>query len=352
MGLNLKIKDKMIGKDEPCFIIAEAGVNHNGKLDQALKLVDAASAANADAVKFQAYKTEELVINGLEMAEYQKTNIGRDISQFEMLKQYELTLDDFYKIKDYCDEKNIIFLCTIHSNSDLLESMDKILPAYKIGSGDLNNFIFLEEVARKKKPMIIGTGMGSMDEILEVEKFLKSKGNDQLIFLHATTNYPCDIYNVNLNLLKKMQDKLSSLVGYSDHTIGLMVPMLAVSLGAVVLEKHFTLDKSLPGPDHRASLNPEELKEMVHSIIDVELALGNEDVEKIPLKSELNIKKIVRKSIVANVDIKKGTTIDKNMLSIKRPGIGLPPKKFQSIIGKKAVKDIKKDQLLREDMYE
>jgi len=340
----IKIGEKLIDKRNPCFIIAEAGVNHNGDIGLAKELIDAAKKAGADAVKFQTFKTENLVTENAEMAEYQKKNLGKKESQLKMLKKYELNYNDFKRLKRYCDKKGIIFLSTPHSE-DAVDFLEPLVPAYKIGSGDLTNLPFLEKIAQKKKPIILSTGMAMLDEVREAVKVIKKHGNNKIILLHCTTNYPCPIEEVNLKTMLTLKREFRLPVGYSDHTLGILVPIMAVAMGAQVLEKHFTLNKNLPGPDHKTSLEPDELREMVKKVREAEKALG--DGIKKPTKSEEKIKKIVRKSIVAKNDIPGDAVITEDMLIIKRPGIGIKPKYLNKIIGKKAKKDIKKDSLIK-----
>lgn len=345
----IKIHNKFIGRGEPCFIIAEAGVNHNGDIRLAKKLIDVASECKCDAVKFQTFKAEEVVTRNAKRASYQIKNIGGDETQQEMLRKYELNYDDFLELKKYCDEKNIIFLSTPHS-MDAIDFLEDLVPAYKFGSGDLTNIPALEYAAKKGKPMILSTGMATMDEVKEALNAIYSQGNKDVVVLHCTTNYPCSFEEVNLRAMQTMEKELNCLVGYSDHTLGIVVPIMAVSMGAVVIEKHFTLDKNLQGPDHKASLEPDELKEMVKAIRNAEKAFGS-GIKK-ATESEKEIMKVVRKSIVARVDIKRGSTITEDMLTIKRPGIGLAPKYFREIIGKKAKVDIKKDELIKFEDFE
>jgi len=339
----IKIGSKKIGKNQPIFIIAEAGVNHNGKLSLAKKLVDIAVKAKADAVKFQTFKAENVVVKYAPMAEYQEKNIEKKESQLNMLKKLELSYNDFKKLKKYCDKKGIIFLSTPHSE-DAIDFLEDLVPAYKIGSGDLTNLSFLEKVAKKRKPIILGTGMATLKEVKEALNVIYKQGNRKVIALHCTTNYPCPLEEVNLRAMLTMKKKLNCLVGYSDHTFGITVPIMAATLGACVIEKHFTLNKNLPGPDHKASLNPEELKEMVKKIREVEIILGKK--EKKPTTSERKIMKLVRKSIVAKRDIQKGMKITKNMLTIKRPGTGIEPKFFKKVVGKIARRYIKKEEFI------
>jgi N-acetylneuraminate synthase/N,N'-diacetyllegionaminate synthase len=347
MKKTLQLLTKRIGEEQPCFIIAEAGVNHNGKLSIAKKLVDVAVSAGADAVKFQTAKAEDVVIGSVQIADYAKKNIGKNITQLAMIKKFELPYEDFIILKDYCTKKGIIFLSTPHS-IDAIDFLDDLVPAFKIGSGDITNIPALKHAAKKGKPILLGTGMSTLQEVKDAISAIKTQNNNQIIALHCTTNYPCPLEEVNLRAMIKMQKQLDCLVGYSDHTLGILVPIMAVSLGAVVIEKHFTLNRNSYGPDHKASLTPDELKTMIREIRSVETALGSSD--KKPTSSEKKIMQLVRKSIVAKKDIKKGATLTKDILSIKRPGNGLPPNQFEKIIGKKTKKAMKKDEIFQVDM--
>lgn len=341
--MEIRIDTKLIGAAKPCFIIAEAGVNHNGSLRLAKELIDAAKVAGADAVKFQTFKSEDLVTDSVDTAGYQQKKTGKKQKQLKMLKSLELDYSDFIDLKKYCDRKKIIFLSTPHSEN-ALEFLDPLVPCFKIASGDLTNLPFLEKVAKKKKPVILSTGIATLQETVDAVKVIKNTGNKRIILLHCTTNYPCPLGEVNLKAMETLKHKFGCIVGYSDHTEGLLVPIMAVTLGAKVLEKHFTLDKNLPGPDHKASIETDKLKEMVKTIREVEKALG--DGIKKPTKSEGKIKKVIRKSIVANRDIKKGEVFTGENLSVKRPGTGIKPKYLNKILGKTAKEDIRKDELI------
>lgn len=349
--MKIRIGKKTIGEGEPCFIIAEAGVNHNGDIKLAKELIDVAKEAGADAVKFQTFKTENLVTKDADMAEYQKKNLRTIESQPDMLKKLELKEGDFFELKKHCDEIRIIFLSTPHSE-DAIDFLEKLVPAFKIGSGDLTNLPFLEKIAKKGKPIILSTGMGKLKEVKDAVKAIK-KYNDQLILLHCTTDYPCLEKDVNLKAMQTVRKECNCLVGYSDHTLSLEVPVIAVSLGAVVVEKHITLDKNMEGPDHKASLNRDEFKEMVKDIrenkkINIpEKILGTGIKE--PTEMEKKIIKMVRKSIIAKTNIAKGTIITENMLVIKRPGTGIEPKDINKVIGKRIKKNIEKDNIIKWD---
>lgn len=345
----IKISNKPVGEGYPTFIIAEAGVNHNGKLEQAKKLIDIAVEAGADAVKFQTFKSENLVSSNLENADYVKKNIGKKLTQSEMIKSLELKYEEFKELKNYCDKKGIIFLSTPHS-FDAIDFLEDLVPAYKFGSGDITNMPALKHAAKKGKPIILSTGMSTLNEVKFAIDAIKSEGNNQIITLHCTTDYPCPIKEVNLRAMITMQKELDCLVGYSDHTSGIITPIVATALGAVIIEKHFTIDKNLPGPDHKASLEPDELKRMVNKIRETEEILGS--YEKKPTKSEEKIMNLVRKSIVAIKEIEKGTIINKNMIAVKRPGVGVSPSQIDKIIGKKAKRTIAKDEIFQADMVE
>lgn len=338
------IKNKKIGEKSPSFIIAEAGVNHNGNIKLAKKLIDKAKEAGVDAIKFQTFKTEDIVTKQASQAKYQAKNIGKKESQYEMLKRLELSEKDFIELKKYCDGKKIIFLSTPHTEQ-AIDFLDALVPAYKVGSGDLTNLPFLEKMARKNKPIILSTGMAILAEIKEAVKVIKNQNNNKIIILHCTTNYPCPLEEVNLRAMETIKKEFNLLTGYSDHTKGINVSLVAVGLGACLIEKHFTLDKNLPGPDHKASLEPAELKKLVEEIRNIEKAMGN-GIKK-PNKSEEEIKKVARKSVVAKVNIKKGEKITKEMLIIKRPGTGIEPKHLNKLINRKVKKNIKQDSLIK-----
>ena len=345
--MKIRIEDKLIGEEEPCFIIAEAGVNHNGSVELAKKLIDAAKDAGADAVKFQTFKAESVVVKDAQKAEYQKETTGEG-SQYEMIKKLELAEEDFRELADYAEKKDIMFLSSPFDKEsvDLLHELD--VPAFKVGSGEITNLPLLRYIAKKEKPIILSTGMSTLGEIEEALDVIRSEGVEDIILLHCVSNYPARIEDVNLRAMGTLKQAFKLPVGFSDHTLGITAPIAAVALGACVIEKHFTLDRNLPGPDHKASLEPDELKKMVKAIKEVEKALGN-GIKK-PTKEEKEIKKAARKSIVAKVDISKGTIITEDMLDVKRPGTGIEPKYLKFIIGRKAKEDIKKDDVIRFEM--
>ncbi|MHA1862332.1 MAG: N-acetylneuraminate synthase [Candidatus Thorarchaeota archaeon] len=349
MVRTIEIGGQEIGVNKPVFIIAEAGVNHNGDIHLAKKLVDAAVSAGVNAVKFQTFRTEDLTTRHAELAEYQVDNISKSISQFEMIRSLELDYDAFTELKRYCDNKNILFLSTPHT-LDAMRFLDSIVPAFKIGSGDLTNLPFLEKLSELSKPIILSTGMSTLDEVRDAVEVIGNKGNDDLILLHCVTNYPAAIADMNLRAIETLRREFNLLVGFSDHSIDSTASIAAVSLGAVILEKHFTLDRDLPGPDHRASLNPAQLKEYVKSVRETESSLG--DGIKKPALCEIPILDVVRKSLVASGDIESGILLDESMIDIKRPGTGISPRFLSELIGRRAKIAIPNDTLLSWDMLE
>jgi len=327
------------------FIIAEAGVNHNGDIVLAKKLIDVAFEAGVDAVKFQTWKSELLVTQDAIQAEYQSQNTEKEESQYEMLKRLELSYDDFRELKEYSDSKGIIFLSTPDEETSanfLLELQD----TFKIGSGELTNLPFLRHIGKFKKKLILSTGMGTMQEIGEALEVLVKAGTlkKNITVLHANTQYPTPMEDVNLNAMQSIAKRFDVKVGYSDHTLGIEVDIAAVALGASVIEKHFTLDTQMQGPDHKASLNPQELKEMVKGIRNIELALGS--AEKKVSKSEAPNKEIVRKSIVAKVKIKQGELLSEENLTTKRSKEGISPMQWDTIIGQRAKRDYEVDAVI------
>lgn len=340
----ISIAGKKIGEKQRTFVIAEAGLNHNGRLALALKLVDAAARAGADVVKFQTFRAGQVVIEKGKMASYQKRNIGKTTSQQEMLRKLELLEKWYPKLIEHCRRRGILFLSTPHGGFDSVDLLAKYnVPAFKFGSGDLTNTPLLEYAARLKKPMIVSTGMATLPEVKEAVHSIRKARNNKIILLHATTNYPTPPKEVNLRAMQTLR-KLGVVVGYSDHTEGTGTSIAAVMLGACVIEKHFTLDRTLPGPDHKASLEPDELAQMVREIRAMPLILG--DGIKRPQKSERAMIQTVRKSIVSARAIKKGERFTKENLAIKRPGNGIPPRKWSTILRKRAVQSIPADTKL------
>ena len=327
------------------FIIAEAGVNHNGSLDLAYQLIDVAKDAGADAIKFQTFKAENVVSELADKAEYQKKTTGSDKSQLEMIKKLELSFEDFVKLKKYCDKKEIMFLSTPFDYQSI-DFLYDLVDIYKIPSGEIINYPYLKHIVAKNKPLIMSTGMANLGEIEEAINIIRSVNSEAKIsLLHCTTNYPTPYEEVNLKAIQTLAAAFKLPVGYSDHTLGIEVPIAAVARGAKIIEKHFTLDKKLPGPDHKASLEPSELKEMVKAIRNIEMALG--DGIKKPNKSETEIMKVARRSLIATRDIRAGEIIKESDIAIKRPGKGIPPKFKEIVIGMKLINDIRQDEPFR-----
>lgn len=329
---------------EKVYIIAEAGDNHNGDFNTALKLVDVAKRAGADCVKFQTFVTEEIISKYAEMAEYQKKNTGKEEGQFEMVKRLELSFDEFRKIKEYCDRVGIQFLSTPFD----LKSVDFLnelgVPFFKIPSGEITNYPYLIKIAHTGKPVVMSTGMCEPDEILAAIKVLEKNGSGEITLLHCNTEYPTPLKDVNLYAMRTMKKMFGKKVGYSDHTKGIEVPVAAVALGACVIEKHFTLDKNMPGPDHKASLEPDELGRMVKNIRNIEIALGD-GVKRVSESERKNIA-IARKSIVARRNIQEGEILTEENLAVKRPGTGINPMQWMEVLGTRAVRDFKEDELI------
>ena len=320
-------------------IIAEAGVNHNGSLEKAKLLIDAAKNAGADYVKFQTFKTELNISRTAQKAAYQIANDGDSTSQFEMVKKLEFSFQDFKMLKSYCDDIGIGFMSTAFDLPSL-DLIDGLQGLFKIPSGEINNLPYLEAIGSKSKPVILSTGMSDMKEIKSALAVLgKRIDKKDLIVLHCNTEYPTPMTDVNLKAMLTIGQECGTKVGYSDHTLGIEVPIAAVALGATVIEKHFTLDRNLPGPDHRASLEPSELKAMVKAIRNIELAISGNGVKK-PSSSELKNKEIARKSIHTTRDLKKGTILGEEDLIPLRPGDGISPMKWTEIIGKTLVHDL------------
>ena len=339
----VRIGDRLIGEGEPVFIVAEVGVNHNGKVDLGKKLVDAAKISGADAVKFQTFKVQNVVTKYAEKADYQKQASPKE-SQYEMLRKLELSFKNITRLFDYANQRHITFLSSAFDKEsvDLLDQLG--VNAFKVASGEITDFPLLRYIAEKKKPVILSTGMSTYEEVEEALSTLRKGGAEEIVLLHCVTSYPARVEDANLRTIETLRNRFKLPVGFSDHTQSITVPVVAATLGAVLIEKHFTLSKNLPGPDHRASLEPSEFKEMVAAVREVEKSLG--DGEKRLTADEEEIKKAVRRSIVARVRIAKGTVIREDMLDFKRPGTGLRPRDLGKIVGKKTKKSIEADELI------
>jgi N,N'-diacetyllegionaminate synthase len=326
------------------FIIAEAGVNHNGSFELAKQLVDKAVWAGVDCIKFQTFNSKNLVSKNAQKADYQKKTTDSNETQLEMLKKLEFSKGQFTELRNYCQQKEILFLSTPFD----LESIDFLasigVKTWKIPSGEITNYPFLRAIGKRKESVIMSTGMCTLEEVHAAVKVLNDCGTAGITLLHCTTEYPAPYYSVNLNAMLTLHKEFGCKVGYSDHTNGIEIPVAAVAMGATVIEKHFTLDKNMDGPDHKASLEPEELKAMVQSIRNVEKALG--DGIKQPSEAEKKNIVIARKSIVAKCNIKKGELFSEDNLTSKRPGSGISPMKWDEILGKIAKKDFFADDLI------
>jgi N,N'-diacetyllegionaminate synthase len=328
------------------FIIAEAGVNHNGSVDLAKKLIDVASISGADAVKFQTFKAENLVAKNTQKADYQKQTTDASESQFDMIKKLELDVETHKELIAYCQEKDIMFLSTPfdHESINLLSSLG--LQIFKIPSGEITNLPYLRHIGSLDKKVILSTGMSKLGEVGNALNILINAGTskDNITVLHANTMYPTPMEDVNLNAMLTIQKEFGVDIGYSDHTLGIEVDIAAVAMGASCIEKHFTLDKTMDGPDHKASLEPEELKAMVGAIRNIEKALGGS--EKKPSPSETVNIDVARKSIVASQSIKKGDKLSSKNITTKRPGTGINPMKWDEVIGTISSKDYNADELI------
>lgn len=328
------------------FIIAEAGVNHNGSLEIAKALIDVAAQSGADAVKFQTFKADKLVSKTAQKASYQKQTTDADESQYAMIKKLELDEKAHHELIHYCAQKNILFLSTPfdHESIDLLADLG--MEIFKIPSGEITNLPYLRHIGSLQKEVILSTGMATLDEIDAALHVLTTAGTakERISVLHATTEYPCPMDEVNLRAMQTIRDTFDIRVGYSDHTRGIEVPIAAAAMGAGVIEKHFTLDREMEGPDHKASLEPDELIAMVHAIRNIEKALG--DGIKRPSPSELKNIPIARKSIVASRPIAKGERLSEENITIKRPGSGISPMRYDEIIGTIASKNYDEDEAI------
>ena len=328
------------------IIIAEAGINHNGDVNLAKKLIDAAALAGVNYVKFQTFKTENLVSKDAKKAAYQIENTNEGGSQFDMLKKLELDVESHHILINYCHQKNIKFLSTGFD----LESLDLLnklnIPIFKVPSGEITNLPYLEKVASFGKPVILSTGMCAMQEVKDAFEVILAGGikKENIMILHCNTEYPTPMEDVNLTAMLSIENEMGVKIGYSDHTLGIEIPTAAVAMGAVCIEKHFTLDRNMEGPDHKASLEPDELTAMVTAIRNIEIAMGNGIKQTSP--SEMKNKAVARKSIVAKRDIKIGEKFSNDNITAKRPGYGISPMLWDQLIGQEAIRDFDEDSLI------
>ena len=344
----IEIAGRRVGPGQPCFIIAEAGVNHNGSLETARQLVDVAVQADADAVKFQTFKAEKVISSQASKAAYQLQTTDASESQLDMVKRLELSFDAFRELYAYCQDKGILFMSTSfdEESADFLAELG--VAVFKIPSGEITNLPFLAHVACKGRPMIVSTGMSYLGEVEAAVRTIEKVGNHDFVLLHCVSNYPADPADANLRAMRTLATAFGVPVGYSDHTLGIEVAIAAVALGACVIEKHFTLDRSLPGPDHQASLEPDELTALVRGIRTVEMALGHGRKE--PATSESNTAAVARRSLVAARDTPAGTTLTEELIAIKRPGTGLPPAMRPYLVGRTTRTVIRAGTLLTLEM--
>lgn len=328
------------------FIIAEAGVNHNGSVEIAMRMVDIAADAGADAIKFQTFKAEKLVTGFAEKAEYQKRTTGQSASQYDMLRRLELSVEAHKAIIERCRERGIIFVSSPFDPESIALLAELGLDIFKVPSGEITNLPYLRKLGSLGKQVILSTGMADLGEVEDAVEVLVSSGIERknLTILHCNTAYPTPFEDVNLLAMLTIRDALKVKVGYSDHTTGIDIPLAAVALGAAVIEKHFTLDRSMEGPDHQASLEPGELKAMVSAIRNIERALG--DGIKQPSPSEQKNKSVARKSIVALIGICSGEVFSEKNLTIKRPGTGISPMWWDTVLGRRAPRDFQPDELI------
>ncbi len=341
-------EQRFVGPGQPVVIIAEAGVNHDGDLDQARALVEAAFGAGADAVKFQTFRADRLVTRSAPQAEYQTRGEGEATSQYEMLARLELSREDHEALAAHCADLGLVFLSSPfdEASADLLDEME--VPAFKLGSGELTNLPLLQHVARKGRPMILSTGMADLGEVEAALVAVRRAGDPPVVLLHCVSCYPAHPAEVNLRAMETLRETFGVPVGYSDHTLGHEACLAAVALGACVIEKHFTLDCSLPGPDHQASIEPVELAALVSSIRQVEMTLGHGRKE--PIAREAEIAAVARRSVVAARDITAGEALDGEALVVLRPGTGLPPSERDAVIGRTAAVDIAAGTPLKREM--
>lgn len=339
-----------IGAGYPPFIIAEAGVNHNGDVNLALKLIDAAKDAGADAIKFQTFKAHEVATEKADMAEYQKKNLNTNGAQIAMLKKLELQEEHYPALIEHCKKRNIMFLSTPHGGIASINFLETLKhPAYKISSPDIINRPLLERAAKTKKPIILSTGMATLKEVRDALLWITRAGNRKVILLHCTSNYPTPPEEVNLRAMQTLMRTFQIPVGYSDHSESAQASLMAVTLGACIIEKHFTLDRTMEGPDHAASLEPTELADLISSVRNVERFMGS--AQKKPTKSELKILPTIRRSIVTSRPVTKGEKITFEMLEFKRPGTGISPAQYKSVIGKKVRRNLPNDHVLTTSDY-
>ncbi len=342
--MRLQIGRRLIGDGQPCYIVAEAGVNHNGSLDRARRMIHVARSCGADAIKFQSFHADDLATTTARLARYQRRTGVRSDRQVEMLRKLALAEEEQEKLFRLCRRESIEFLSTPFDDRSAAFLHDLGVPAFKVGSGDLTNLPFLRLIAAFRKPMIISTGMARWDEVTRAVRTVRAAGNNQLVVLQCTTAYPEPIRDANLRVIPEYRRRLKALAGFSDHTTGMTAGIASVAVGACLIEKHFTLSRKLRGPDHLASLEPRELATFVLQVRESEAALG--DGRKRPMSSERENIDVARKSVVARADIPAGTRITATALTCKRPGSGIPPEHLERLVGRVARVDIPANSLI------
>ena len=351
MVRRFEIAGRPVGPGAPCFFIAEAGVNHDGDLNRAFDLIDGAMVAGVDAVKFQTFSAARLALASAPKAKYQKDrqSKGRE-SQFDMLKRLELSREDHSSLIERCNQKDLMFLSSPfdEESADLIETLG--VPAFKIPSGELTNLPFLAHIAQKGRPMIVSTGMAEMKEVEAAVRTIKDNGDPPFALLHCVSAYPADPVDCNLKAMDTLREAFDVPIGWSDHTMGVEATLAAVAREADIIEKHFTLSRSLPGPDHKASMEIAEMVTLMRAIRVVEATLG--DGEKAPRKSEFDVAAVARKSLVSVVEIMAGEVLSAEMVSARRPGTGIPVDRLQDYVGRKLKTDIASGQMLTEEMFE
>jgi len=342
----LRIRNRLIEPSEPCFIVAEIGVNHNGSTELAKKLINAAKEAGANAVKFQTWKTENIILKDVELAEYQKENLKSNESQYEMLKKLEISYQQHVELKEFAENLGLIFFSTMEDKESVDFLMNDLKSSLiKVGSGDLTNYPLLKYTAKFGKPMVLSTGMATISEIDKAISTVLNEGNDNIILLQCTSDYPCPYEDMNLRVMTTLKSAFKFPVGLSDHSLGIECAVAAVTLGGKYIEKHFTLSRNLLGPDHKASLEPSEFKKMVEAVRNIEQALG--DGIKRPMPSELKNKDIIRRKIVASKDIQMGDILDESNVTFKRSKTGLEAKYYELLSEHKAKRSIKANEVIR-----
>jgi N,N'-diacetyllegionaminate synthase len=344
------VGERVIGHDAPVFVVAEAGVNHNGDPELARRLIDAAKEAGADAVKFQTFRSDALVSQHAPKAAYQRATTGDDGTQAEMLARLELSLEHHVDLRDRCVKQGLVFFSAPFDEASVETLADLRVGLFKVPSGEITNLPLLARIASKGKPVILSTGMSTLDEVAEAVAAMREAGDPPLALLHCVSAYPAPIEEMNLRAMSTLRDRFGYPVGLSDHTLGIAIALAAVARGAAIVEKHLTLDKTMPGPDHRASLEPREFAELVRGIRAIEASLG--DGDKRPMPCEADVRRVARKSLVAARALRAGEMLTSDAVAIKRPGTGIPPSALSAALGCRVRRDVMADEVLDWAMLE